>query len=165
MQIVSLGALTRQRSDSEMIVNAALCACWQGSARRLKRQVDLPVWGRRSENGTSLRLVVSNLGTFAVSPLWQELRVPPIGFWGVFSALYQTCRLLSRVPRLQLRKVGGRRDAGGSWLTGLGLGGPLGERGGWGGLWWLHWLVLLLQFSPGWSQTVRRRESSPCIIH
>lgn len=96
-----------------MIVNAALCACWQGSARQLKRQVDLPVWGRRSENGTSLRLVVSNLGTFAVSPLWQELRVPPIGFWGVFSALYQTCRLLSPVPRLQLRKVGGQRDAGG----------------------------------------------------
>lgn len=113
MQIVSLGALTRQRSDSEMIVNAALCACWQGSARRLKRQVDLPVWGRRSENGTSLRLVVSNLGTFAVSPLWQELRVPPIGFWGVFSALYQTCRLLSPVPRLQLRKVGGTEGCGG----------------------------------------------------
>lgn len=144
-------------------------ACWRGSGRRPKRQVDLPVWDWCCENGTSLRLVVSNLGTFAVSPLWQELRVAPIGFWGVFSARYRTGRLRSAVPRLQLRKVGGMEDVGGwgglDWQA-LASAVPWEKEGGWGGgVWWLHWLVLLLQFSPGWSQTVRRRESSRCIMH
>lgn len=105
-----------------MIVNSPLCTRSQGSelvivillapysAHMASGTMDLPAWVVWFQSGTSLRLVVSNLGTFVVSFFlpcpspWQEPRVPWIGFWGIFSALYQTCRLLSSVPRLQFRE-------------------------------------------------------------
>lgn len=78
--MLSLCALTRRRSDNQMIVNSPHCMRSQGSelmivielapdsVHRPSRKTDFPVCVVWCLRGPCPRLVVSNLGTFAVPP-------------------------------------------------------------------------------------------------
>lgn len=100
-----------------MIVNSPFCGLSQRSGLvivielahnvrtgQTDRWICLP-WLVEPVSGLLLAIWEHLLCLFLPHPSsWQEPRVPRIGFWGIFSALYQTCRLLSAVPRLQFRE-------------------------------------------------------------